>query len=135
LLKYGVSVGSVEFGTIFEPTNKHRDMTRQPIQFTDRPAVAITSMAKSLLKVIKQYDETAVLRASNSTQSYYIEDCCEYNGVYVSYAIRVSDHAKPGYEVENYIRTEEDFLEVEVYNAEGADLARKAIVDFFNSIK
>jgi hypothetical protein len=109
-------------------------MTTQAINFTDKPAVAVLSMAKSLFKVLKQYDNTAVLCSSKSTQSYYIEDCCQYNGVFVSYAIRVSDHAKPGEVVENYIKVDADDLEIEIYDAEGAELARKAIVQFFTSI-
>lgn len=109
-------------------------MATQVINFTDKPAVAVLSMAKSLFKVLKQYDTTAVLCSSKSTQSYYIEDCCQCNGVFVSYAIRVSDHAKPGEAVENYIKIDEDDLEIEIYDAQGAELARKAIVQFFNSI-
>lgn len=110
-------------------------MALQHINFTKLPAVAVRSMANSIHKVVQQYDEDAILNKSKFTESYYIEDLCTFNGVDVTYEIRVSDHAKPGYPVENLIRVQEDGIEIEVFNAEGAQQAREAIVSFFNSIK
>lgn len=110
-------------------------MALQHINFTKAPAVAVRAMAKSIHKLIKQYDETAILKCSQSTESYYIEDWFTFNGLAVDYNIRISDHAKPGYPVENLIRVQEDSIEIEVFDAEGAKQAREAIVAFFNSIK
>lgn len=108
---------------------------KQQLKFSNVPAAAVKKMATSLYKIVKKYDEEAVFVAAKFSNSFYTEGWAVINGHSIDYAIRVSDHAKPGYDIENLIYIQEkDSIEIEVFDAEGAEQARKALVEFFESL-
>lgn len=110
---------------------------RKAIDFVKTPAVAIEKMAKSIEKIIRQYDEDAQLKWAKTTNSGYLVGWGEINGKSFTYDIRFSDHAKPGYKAESYVDIygeDDSDYQAEVYDAAGSQMVRDSIVKFFQSL-